>query len=82
MKKILVLLTLTLFIGCIPSAPLVNKYNEGDILYIKPDSTKVVVTYVYNIGKPFYKGAYTDKLGVMQEYQFNEYEVYETIKND
>ena len=38
-------------------------YQEGDLIYLKPDSTLVVITYASNY---YYDGYYFDKFGKKQ----------------
>ena len=50
-----------------------SKFKEGDIVYMKPDSTKCVVSrYNGNPNYPCYAVKYTDKLGVIHETRFTE----------
>jgi len=77
MKKLLgLLILLFLTFGCRPSM-----YSEGDSVYLKPDSTEVMIRFVDPMGA-IYTGVYVDGIGRRHALQFYEHEVYEPIKND
>jgi len=71
MKKILILICLMfLFVSC----NLENEINNGNIVYIKPDSTKAVVTATY--GQTGLRIAYIDDNGVRHYLTIGTCEIY------
>ncbi len=52
MKKLLLLLLIIPMIQCTSDK---RRYKEGDVVYLKPDSTKGVITAVYKYGENCYR---------------------------
>ena len=80
MRKLIYILPL-LLIACesVPKKPYKLKYKQGDIVYVKPDSTKVVITYTNeDEGNTDYSGYSKDvnKPGDKIREDFMEFEVY------
>lgn len=72
MKRILFILCVILFVSCITDEDRKSypkpKYRVGDVVYMKPDSTKAII-YFYggNDWNPCYALRYNDKNGVVHE---------------
>jgi hypothetical protein len=49
------------------------KHQEGDVVYVKPDSVKV---YIYKKRETYYKGSYFDKHGKEQILFFDDLQLY------
>lgn len=58
----IIIILFVLLISCSKQTP--PKHCIGDVVYLKPDSLKVVIYYIYD-GK--YAVRYTDKNGKIQE---------------
>jgi len=78
MRKLIYILPL-LLVACeaIPKKPYKLNYKQGDIVYIKPDSTKVVITYTNeDEGNMDYHGYSRNKSGDKFREDFMEFEIY------
>ena len=62
-----------LFLGCKNTLDPKQNYKKGDIIYIKPDSIKVVIYGIYFDG---YRAEYRDKLGINRKIQIDFFEIY------
>ena len=72
MKQLfIILLSLTVFSSCESTT---SKYKEGDIVYLKPDSTKAVMVIIRSSGR--YQIDYMDSLKVRHTIIVLEHEIY------
>ncbi len=72
MKQLfIILLSLTVFSSCEFTT---SKYKEGDIVYLKPDSTKAVIVIIRSSGR--YQIDYMDSLKVRHAIIVLEHEIY------
>jgi hypothetical protein len=78
MKRILIALVI-LAVGCKKSDDMVPAectYTEGDIVYLKLDSTKCIIKYVYDYTEPCsYYIKYVDDSGRYQGTSVEEFEI-------
>jgi hypothetical protein len=79
MKKLIYLLPL-LLVACVntpQSKQYQLKYKQGDVVYLKPDSTKVVIDRIeLGVNDADYVGHFNDKNGDHVVFWFQEYEIY------
>jgi hypothetical protein len=79
MKKLIYLLPL-LLVACndkIPQKQYQLKYKQGDVVYLKPDSTKVVIDRIeLGVNDADYVGHFNNKNGNHVVFWFQEYEIY------
>ena len=79
MKLFLTAITFLFLVGCNCSENKNNKpykYNEGDVVYIKPDSLKVTIIGRMNIDNNIYEVKFYDKAKEEQYSRVKEYEIY------
>jgi hypothetical protein len=62
MKTKLLFVSMILF-GCVEQKSNALKYKEGDVVYLKPDSTKAVVTFAHG---EMYSLSYKTEFGEMK----------------
>ena len=65
MKVKLLFVSMILF-GCVEQKTNTLKYKEGDVVYLKPDSTRAVVELAYPTGQ-WYNVSYKTEFGKIEE---------------
>ncbi len=74
MKKFILILSIILY-SC-SSHKTIHEYKVGDMLYIKPDSTKIVVYENYNFTDKYFRGIYKNNHGEFKTMDVNKEQIY------